>query len=73
MVFPGYLVKGLEVYAEVETSVFLMDENYWRSVQGAGQADKSDLEMLVKEFSESLEFCLGEGIDRTMQRCLSFF
>ena len=73
MVFPGNLVKGPEVYAKVKTTVFFADKDYRRSVRGASWVDKSDSEMLIKEFSESLEFRLGEGIDWTMQWCLPFF
>ena len=73
MVFPGYPVKGPEVYAKAKTAVFFADKNYGRSVRGAGRVDKSDSEMLIEEFSESSEFRLGEGIDRAMWWCLPFF
>ena len=73
VVFPGDPVKGPEVYAKVKTAIFLVDKDYGCSMQGAGQADKSNMEVLIKEISESLEFRLGEGIDWTMQWCLPFF
>ena len=45
----GYFIETSEIYAEVEGFIFLKGEDYWSTMGGGSLADKSSLEMVIKE------------------------
>ena len=57
-VFLGNLVQASEVDAKAEGSIFLAGKEYRSSMRGARGPNETSAEMLINEFSESLELYL---------------
>ena len=60
LVFFGYFIEASEIYAEAEGFIFLEGEDYWSTMGGRSLADKSSLEMVIKEVTENFELGLRE-------------
>ena len=60
----------MEVDAELELAILLLDKEYQSSARRSGWMNESNFEVLVNELMESGKFCWGEGVDWTQgQRC----
>ena len=57
-----YFIEALKIYAEVEDFVFFESKDYRSTMGGGTLADKSGLEMVIKEVIENFELSLGEEI-----------
>ena len=62
LVFFGYFIETLEIYAEVEGFIFLEGKDYWSTMGGGSLADKSGLEMVIEEVAENFKLGLRERI-----------
>ena len=66
-------IETLEIYTEAEGFIFLEGEDYRSTMGGGSLADKSGLEMVIKEVVENFELGLRERIHWNDQRRSSFF
>ena len=57
----GDFIEASVIYAEAEGFVFLESKDY-QSTMGGSLADKSGLEMVIKEVMENFKLGFGEGI-----------
>ena len=69
----GYFIEASKIYAEAEGFIFLESEDYQSTMGGGSLADKSSLEMVVKEVMENFELRLRERIHWNNQWRSSFF
>ena len=73
LVFFGYFIETLEIYAEAEGFIFLEGKDYRSTMGGGSLADKSGLEMVIEEAAENFELGLRERIHWNDRQRSSFF
>ena len=73
LIFLGYFIETLEIYAEAEGFIFLEGQDYQSTMGGGSLADKSGLKMVIEEDAENFELRLRERIHRNDQWRSSFF
>ena len=64
-IFLQDFVEATEINTEAEGAILLMDEENRGTVWRGGGSDKTDGQMFINEFTESLKFSLREWKDRT--------
>ena len=69
----GYFTEASEIYAEVEGFIFFEGKDYQSTMGGGSLANKSGLEMVIKEVAENFELGLRERIHRNNWWRSSFF
>ena len=62
LVFFGYFIETLEIYAEAEGIIFLECKDYQSTMGGGSLADKSSSEMVIEEVTENFKLVLRERI-----------
>ena len=73
LVFFGYFIETLEIYAKTKGFIFLKGKDYRSTMGGGSLADESSLEMVIKEIAENFELRLRERIHWNDWRRSSFF
>ena len=73
LVFFGYFIETLEIYAEVEGFIFFKGKDYQSTMGGGSLADESGSEMVIKEIAENFKLRLRERIHRNYWWRSSFF
>ena len=69
----GNLIETTVIDAKAERTVFLLDEENRSTVRRSRLADEASGEVLINELTQSAEFELGKGVDRTWRRRLISF
>ena len=73
LVFFGYFIETLEIYAEAKGFIFLKGKDYRSTMGGGSLADESSLEMVIKEIAENFELGWRERLHRNDRWRSSFF
>ena len=69
----GYFIEASEIYTEAEGFIFLEGKDYRSTMGGGSLADKSGLEMVIKEVAENFKLGLRERIHRNNWQRSSIF